>query len=67
MSQQVPQVLALERRPEVEKRTGLTRSALYELMQRGEFPKPVRISARAVAWPAHEVSDWIRARLASRS
>jgi hypothetical protein len=39
----------LLRRPEVEARTGLSRSAIYALMQSGDFPKPVRISARAVA------------------
>jgi prophage regulatory protein len=67
MSQQVPQVLALERRPEVEARTGLTRSAIYELMAAGQFPRPVRISSRAVAWPRGEVDAWIRQRLAARA
>lgn len=67
MSRESTEVLALERRPEVEARTGLTRSAIYELMAAGEFPKPVRISARAVAWPRGEVDAWIRGRLASRA
>lgn len=66
MPQVVREVLALERRREVEQRTGLTRSAIYELMAAGAFPKPCRISARAVAWPRAEVDAWIKARLAQR-
>ena len=36
------------RRREVEEVTGLSRSTIYALMSRGEFPKPVKVSTRAV-------------------
>ena len=36
------------------------------LMQNGQFPKPVRIGGRAVAWPEAEVEAWLNARLAER-
>ena len=52
----------LLRLPEVLKRTGLGRSALYALMKAGTFPRPLRIGARAVAWLEDEVDEWIRKR-----
>lgn len=55
------------RRRQVEQRTGLTRSALYQLMRSGEFPEPVHISVRAVGWIEAEVDDWIRSRMEKRN
>lgn len=54
------------RRPAVENRTGLARSTIYLLMQNGQFPKPVRIGGRAVAWPEADIEAWLNARLAER-
>ena len=54
------------RRPAVENRTGLSRSTIYLLMQNGQFPKPVRIGGRAVAWPEADIEAWLNARLAER-
>jgi prophage regulatory protein len=51
-------VLLLRRR-EVEAMTRLSRSTIYELMARGDFPRPVRIGQRAVAWREDAVSAWI--------
>ncbi|WP_374015346.1 helix-turn-helix transcriptional regulator [Phaeobacter sp. A36a-5a] len=34
------------RRPEVEALTGLSRTTIYAMMSRGEFPRPVRRHAR---------------------
>ena len=44
-------------------RTGLSRSTLYELMEDGSFPRPVRLGARAVGWIEAEVDEWIRRRV----
>lgn len=55
----------LLRRSEVEQLVGLRRSALYNLMAAGEFPRPVKLSARAVAWRQSEVAAWIEAREAA--
>lgn len=49
----------LLRRPEVESRTGLSTSAIYEKMAQSEFPKPIRISKRSVAWIESEVDCFI--------
>ncbi|TPM14790.1 AlpA family transcriptional regulator [Mesorhizobium sp. B2-3-5] len=54
------------RRPEVERITGLSTSSLYERMQAGQFPKPIRIGPKAVAWSLAEVAEWQEKCLALR-
>ena len=50
------------RRPQVEARTGLSRSTLYQYIQDGLFPRPVSLGARAVGWLESDVTAWIAAR-----
>ena len=50
---------SLLRRPEVERRTGKSRSGIYLDMRRGLFPLPVRIGMRAVAWRESDIQAWI--------
>ena len=52
----------LLRRPEVEARTGLSRSTIYDWIKRGEFPQPVRLGARLVAWRERDVTEWLESR-----
>lgn len=47
-------------------RTGLSRSSLYDLIQRGTFSRPVKIVGNVNGWPEGEVADWITARIAER-
>lgn len=47
------------RRPAVEAATGLSRSSIYAMMDTGDFPRPVRIGKRAVAWPQSAIEDWL--------
>ena len=58
---------ALLRRPEVEARTGLSRSTLYDWMKRGEFPQSVKLGARLVAWRESDIADWLENRPARDS
>lgn len=51
------------RRKEVEQITARSRSAIYEGMAAGTFPKPVKIGARAVAWPESVIRNWIAERM----
>lgn len=51
----------LIRRPEVEARTGLSRSTIYEWMKRGDFPQPVKLGERLVAWRESDVVAWLEA------
>lgn len=50
------------RRRAVEATTGLSRSSIYAMMDTGEFPRPVRIGKRAVAWPESTITAWLASR-----
>jgi len=52
------------RLPEVQRRTGLSRSTIYVRLDQGRFPRPVSLGARAVGWIESEVDEWIRERIA---
>ncbi|MCF8081810.1 MAG: AlpA family transcriptional regulator [Deltaproteobacteria bacterium] len=54
------------RRPEVEERTGLSRSTIYLRIKEGTFPAPVKLGARSVGWIEHEISNWSEARMRMR-
>ena len=56
----------LLRRQQVEALTGLARSTIFKLVASGEFPAPVKLTGRAVAWPSDAVAAWIDARVAGR-
>ncbi len=56
----------LLRRREVESITGLSRSTIYSKISDGDFPQPVNIGSRAVAWIEREIDDWMQARIAER-
>jgi prophage regulatory protein len=55
---------ALLRLADVQRRVGLKRSTVYELVRRGEFPPPIHLSSRCTAWLAEEIDSWIKARIA---
>ena len=48
-------------------KTGLSRTGIYDDAAIGLFTKPVKIGARAAAWPAHEVDAVLRARVSGKS
>jgi prophage regulatory protein len=58
--------LALLRRPAVQDKTGLRETQIDELEKKGNFPKRVQISSRAVGWVEDEVDEWIHARIRAR-
>ena len=51
---------------EVEAITGVSRAYRYELIARGEFPKPIKIGERLNVWPAAEIVAWQEQRIAQR-
>jgi prophage regulatory protein len=53
----------LLRRPDVQQRTGLSRSSLYNLIKEGRFPRPVQISDRSVAWVSDDIDSWINTQI----
>ncbi len=61
------------RRHEVERRTGMGRSAIYAKLTPNPnrpneydptFPKPIRLGSQAVGWVESELEDWITAQIA---
>lgn len=55
----------LLRLPQVRERVTLSTAKIYEMMAKGEFPRPVKISERNVAWPASAVQRWIDEKIAA--
>lgn len=58
--------LSILRRKEVEARTALSRSTLYERIRSGSFPAPINLGGKAVGWIEHEIDDWILRQIAQR-
>jgi prophage regulatory protein len=69
----------LVRRPEVLLRTGLKKTALWELMKKGKFPKSLKLNPSknpnsfgkgrdscAVAWVEAEIDQWIESKIDNR-
>jgi prophage regulatory protein len=60
VAQTVPIVtIKILRRPQVEDRTGLSRSTIYAKISANEFPKAVLLGRRAVGWVESEIDDWL--------
>jgi prophage regulatory protein len=50
---------------EVKRQVGLGRSAIYQKVKAGEFPAPISLGARAVAWLSDEIEAWIDSRVSA--
>ncbi|MCZ8074502.1 MAG: AlpA family phage regulatory protein [Paucibacter sp.] len=55
----------LLRLPMVMHMTGLGRSTIYEVIAKEQFPGPIRLSDRAVAWRQVDLAAWIEGRVAT--
>ncbi|OZC35912.1 AlpA family transcriptional regulator [Marinobacter vinifirmus] len=51
--------MKLIRIKEVMNRTGLARSTVYKYISENNFPKPIKLGSRAVAWVESEIEGWI--------
>ena len=61
-----PRTPLIHRKKGVIALTGLSATTLWRLTRRGEFPKPIRLSAGAVGWLDSEIQDWLAERVAAR-
>jgi len=52
------------RRPKLRLIVPIADSSIYEMEQRGEFPRRFYLSSRCVAWDLGEVEAWLRQRRA---
>ena len=63
--QQVQARARILRRPEVELRTGLSRSAIYALMAKQQFPAAIPLTDKAVGWLESSIEGWITDRVSA--
>ncbi len=54
------------RLPQVQEVCGVGRSTLYDWINAGKFPKPVKLGVRAVGWAETEIDAWLEARMSER-
>ncbi|WP_255371065.1 AlpA family transcriptional regulator [Cupriavidus sp. YR651] len=54
------------RLPEVTAVCGMSASSIYDRIRRGDFPKPVPLAGKSVAWLSSEIRQWMQSRIASR-
>ena len=47
--------------------TGLSRSAIYQRMKHGDFPRSIPLGERSVGWSEKEIQRWIASRMAKRA
>lgn len=50
------------RRPAVQAVTGLSRSTIYDLISKGQFPRPVKLTGKAVGWTEKSLTEWLESR-----
>jgi prophage regulatory protein len=51
---------------EVMSMTGLSRSSIYTYKNKGEFPSPIQLSSRSVAWVRVDVEQWVLDKINNR-
>lgn len=56
----------LIRYPEVLRRLGLSHYTVWSARSRGEFPTPISLSARRIAWDEADIEAWIETRRGAR-
>ena len=54
-----PRILRLR---EVQQQTRLSKATIYRLLRSGAFPRPIRLSERAVGWRTEEIDEWLATR-----
>jgi prophage regulatory protein len=65
MTNQAVQARLIPLRPDVQNRTCLGKTRIYELIAAGDFPQPVRLGRR-IAFVEQEIDAWILQRMAER-
>ncbi len=60
MAEQLRSFLRLK---QVKTVTGMSRSWIYDAIRRGDFPAPIPLGVRAVAWDSAAVAAWQERRI----
>ena len=48
--------------PELLQAVGLGETCVKDMVRRGEFPRPIKLSKRAVGWRVEDVEAWLESR-----
>ncbi|MGE6497925.1 helix-turn-helix transcriptional regulator [Cupriavidus metallidurans] len=59
MADQLRNALEILRRKQVEQKTGLPRSTLYDRIRDKTFPAPISLGGRSVGWRQSDVEKWL--------
>ncbi len=53
--------------PEVTGMLGVTRQCIYDMVARGDFPKPFKLTkqGRSVGWLESDINNWLETRVAT--
>lgn len=43
----------------VMERAGIRTTSIYDKIKAGEFPKPIKLSKKAVRWSNNAISEWV--------
>lgn len=65
MAHTAPKPTRALRLPQVLEGTGLSKTSIYRMIKRGQFPAPARLSERVVAWDEAAVCAWLNERFGS--
>lgn len=44
---------------EVQHAIGLSRSTIYRMVERGDFPQPQKLGLRAIGWRESAIQSWV--------
>lgn len=57
------ETVSLLRTPKVVALCGISRGEIHRLRKAGQFPEPISLGKRAIAWPSNLIDAWIAERI----
>lgn len=51
--------------PEFLRRSSLSRATVYNMIERGDLPRPVKLTPARVAWPSSVIDAWFASKIAA--
>lgn len=51
-------VVQLLRARDVQRELGISRTTIWRLVKAGEFPPPLRITSKVIAWRKSDIEEW---------
>lgn len=63
MAAELKNALVILRLRQVQSRTAISRSGIYQKMAEGDFPPSISLGPRAVGWLESSIDQWIQGRI----